>query len=194
MVRVGLCFLFNIPGAPDCQAQLAFFLGLKYDPTDKENYSLYLFVAMFLGCTSTGRVGLCFLWFYVQELPKAQPAVVLVLKHLRRQGNSLKSHPTDREKLGIEPATPGLQDKTKTFCGFSMDRNQYWAGRVHDLCFYHMTGTPEGSTESGFMEKPGIEPAIPKFTRHSAYPLHHGGLVYPTIHYTLYRSSYIKNI
>ena len=24
---------------------------------------------------------------------------------------------------------------------------------------YYMTGTPEGSTESGFMEKPGIEPA-----------------------------------
>ena len=24
-----------------------------------------------------------------------------------------------------------------------------------------MTGTPEGSTESGFMEKPGIEPATP---------------------------------
>ena len=34
------------------------------------------FVAMFLGCTSTGRVGLWFLWFYVQEHPKAQPAVV----------------------------------------------------------------------------------------------------------------------
>ena len=34
-----------------------------------------LFVAVFRGCTSTGRVGLCFLWFYVQELPKAQPAV-----------------------------------------------------------------------------------------------------------------------
>ena len=29
------------------------------------------------------------LWFYVQELPKAQPAVVLVLKRLRRWGNSL---------------------------------------------------------------------------------------------------------
>ena len=27
--------------------------------------------------------------------------------------------------------------------------------------FYYMTGTPEGSTESGFMEKPGIEPATP---------------------------------
>ena len=50
------------------------------------------------------------LWFYVQELPKAQPAVVLVL-NLRRRGNSLKSHPTDWEKPGIEPAAPGLQDK-----------------------------------------------------------------------------------
>ena len=40
-----------------------------------------------------------------------------------------------------------------------MGRNQYWAGKVYDLCVYYMTGTPEGSTESGFMEKPGIEPA-----------------------------------
>ena len=69
-----------------------------------------VFVAVFLGCTSTGRVGLCFLWFCVQELPRAQPAVVLVLKRLRRRGNGLKSHPTDWEKPGIEPATPGLQD------------------------------------------------------------------------------------
>ena len=42
-------------------------------------------------------------------------------------------------------------------CGFSMGSNQYWVG----LCVYFMTGTPEGSTESGFMEKPGIEPATP---------------------------------
>ena len=54
-------------------------------------------------------------WVYafcgsVQELPKAQPAVVLVLKRLRRRGNGLKSHPTDWEKPDIEPATPGLQD------------------------------------------------------------------------------------
>ena len=35
------------------------------------------------------------LWFYVQELPMAQPAVVLVLKRHRRRGNSLKSYPTD---------------------------------------------------------------------------------------------------
>ena len=54
-----------------------------------------------------------------------------------------------------------IQKKTKkkTFCGFSMGSNQYWAGRVYDLLVYYMTGTPEGSTESGFMEKPGIEPA-----------------------------------
>ena len=70
----------------------------------------YIFVAVFLGCTSTGRVGLCFLWFCVQELPKAQLAVILVLKRLRRRGIGLKSHPTDWEKPGIEPATPGLQD------------------------------------------------------------------------------------
>ena len=42
-----------------------------------------------------------------------------------------------------------------------MGRNQYWAGRVYDLYVYYMTGTPEGSTESGFMEKPGSEPATP---------------------------------
>ena len=54
---------------------------------------------VFLGCTSTGRVGLCFLWFFVQELLEAQPAVVLVLKRLRRPdgANGLKSHPTDWE-------------------------------------------------------------------------------------------------
>ena len=69
-----------------------------------------LFVAVFLGCTSTGRVDLGFMWFYVQEFPKAQLAVVLVLKRLRRRGNGLKSHPTDWEKPGIKPATPGLRD------------------------------------------------------------------------------------
>ena len=55
-------------------------------------------------------MSLLFLWFYVREHPKAQPAVVLVLKRLRRRDISLKSHQTDWEKPGIEPATPGLQD------------------------------------------------------------------------------------
>ena len=38
---------------------------------------------------------------------------------------------------------------------------QYWAGRVYNLSVYFMTETSEGSTESGFMEKPGMEPATP---------------------------------
>ena len=90
---------------------------------------------MFLGCTSTGRVGLCFLWFFVQELQKAQPVVVLVLKRLRRRGNGLKSHPTDWEKPGVEPATPGLQDiglsptpRRLLFCGRVPWLYQYWPG------------------------------------------------------------------
>ena len=60
---------------------------------------------------------------------------------------------------GIASLTPAQLHTKKTFCGFSMGRNQYWAGRVYDLCVYYMTGTPEGSTKSVFMEKPGIEPA-----------------------------------
>ena len=62
------------------------------------------------------------------------------------------------EKPGIKQGIALIHytKKKKKFCGFSMGRNQYWAGRVYDLCVYYMTGTPEGSTESGFMEKPGI--------------------------------------
>ena len=87
------------------------------------DYIRNLFTGMHLLCTDRtvvcGRVpwlyqywlgGFMVLWFYVQELPKAQPAVALVLKRLRRQGNSLKSHLTDWEKPGIKPAIPGLQD------------------------------------------------------------------------------------
>ena len=59
--------------------------------------------------------------FYVQELPKAQSAVVLVLKRLRRRHNSLKSHPTDWEKPGIEPAVtyrPNLSRMLYSFLVF----------------------------------------------------------------------------
>ena len=37
------------------------------------------------------------LWFYDQEHSKAQPALFLLLKCLRRWGHGLKSHPTDWE-------------------------------------------------------------------------------------------------
>ena len=43
-----------------------------------------------------------------------------------------------------------------------MGSNQYWAGRVYDFCLYFMTGaTPEGTTQSGFMGKQGIESDTP---------------------------------
>ena len=61
-----------------------------------------------------------------------------------------------------------------------------------------MTGTPEGSTESGFMEKPGIEPATPglqgialiHYTT-GAYPLHLGGYIE---YYGNYYFAYINMI
>ena len=42
-----------------------------------------------------------------------------------------------------------------------MGSNQYWAGRLYGLCLHFMTGAPEGSTESGFKGKPGIDPVTP---------------------------------
>ena len=62
-----------------------------------------------LAITSNGRVGLWFCGFCPGAL-EGSPAVVLVLKRLRKQGHGLKSHPTDSEKPGIELETPGLQD------------------------------------------------------------------------------------
>ena len=50
-----------------------------------------------------------------------------VLKRLRRRGNGLKSHPTDWEKPGIEPATPGLQD-------IGLSPTPRWLHRIHLPC------------------------------------------------------------
>ena len=58
----------------------------------------------------TGRVGLCFLSFCVQELLEAQPAVVLVLKRLRRRGKWLE---------GLKSGELGIDDTSKRF-RFSM--------------------------------------------------------------------------
>ena len=70
---------------------------------------------------------------------------------VRRRGHGLKSHPTDWEKTGIEPATPGLQD-----IGLSPTPRrrvpwlyQYWAGGIMVLWFFLCRGAPEGSTDSG---------------------------------------------
>ena len=53
--------------------------------------------------------------------------------------------------------------------GFLWLFHGYWAGRVYDLCVYHMTGTPEGSAESGFKKKSGIEPRRDR--RHKSFLL-----------------------
>ena len=58
-------------------------------------------MAVFLGCTNTGRVGLCFYWFFVQELLEAQPAMVLVLKRLRRRGKWLEVSSDRLGELGF---------------------------------------------------------------------------------------------
>ena len=42
--------------------------------------------------------------------PKGSTGSGSGLKASQKTGNGLKSHLTDREKPGIEPATPGLQD------------------------------------------------------------------------------------
>ena len=59
-------------------------------------------MAVLLGCASTGRVGLCFMWFFVQELLEAQPAVVLVLKRLLRRGKWLEVSSDRLGELGID--------------------------------------------------------------------------------------------
>ena len=74
------------------------------------------------------------LWFYVQEHPKAQPVVVLILKRLRRWGHSLKSHRTDWEKPGIKPATPGLQD-----IGLSTTPQRLLKFKTHHLQMFNGT-------------------------------------------------------
>ena len=107
---------------------------------------------MFLGCISTGRVGLCFYWFFVQELLEAPPAMVLVLKRLRRRG--------------------------KNFLWLSLGSNQYRREGLWFVCLLY-DGSTRRLAESGFMVffygEAGNRTCDPWFIRHRAYPLHHGG-------------------
>ena len=74
-------------------------------------YTIIIAVAVFLGYNQYWPGQFMVLWFYVQEHPKAQPAVVLVLKRLRRRGHGLVSS----KRLGeagnrtCHPS-PGLQE------------------------------------------------------------------------------------
>ena len=65
--------------------------------------------------------------------------------------------------------------RLKTFCGFPWVVNSNGPGGFN-LCVYYMymTGAPKGSTES-ISGEAGNQTCDPLFTRHSAYPLQHGG-------------------
>ena len=91
------------------------------------------------------------LWFYVQEHPKAQPAVVLVLKRLR----------SDRlGEAGNRTCDPWFnRQKKKLFVAF-LGINQFHGVGLRFVCWFYYWNT-QRLTESGFMEKPGIEPATP---------------------------------
>ena len=69
-------------------------------------------------------------------------------KASQKTGQRLKSHPTEWEKPGIEPATPGLQDIGLYYlwpCSLAVPVLAGWVYDFVVLC----PGTPEGSTGSG---------------------------------------------
>ena len=64
-----------------------------------------------LAMTSTGRVGFWFCGFLCPGTPESAAGSGSGFKAFQKTGprlKVLKSHPTDWEKPGIEPATPGL--------------------------------------------------------------------------------------
>ena len=73
-----------------------------------------------------------------------------------------------------------IPNTTAASCGFPWVETST-AGRVYDLCVYYMTGAPEGSPKVVFMwfyGEAGNRTCDPWFTRHSTYPLHHGGFFF----------------
>ena len=73
------------------------------------------------------------------------------------------------EKPGIEPATPGLQGialihyntgASQNFFVAFLGINQFRRVGLRVVCWFYV-GNTQRLTESGFMEKPGIEPLTP---------------------------------
>ena len=81
---------------------------------------------------------------------KAQPAVVLILKRIRKQGHGYKSHPTDWEKPGIKPGPPWFtKHMLPLFVAVFLGYNQYWPDGFVFVFVVLCPGAPEGSTGSG---------------------------------------------
>ena len=70
---------------------------------------------------------------------------------------------------------PHCKKKTnKTFCGFSMGRNKCWAGKGLRFACLLYDGSSRRLNRKWFYGEAGNQTCDPWFTRHSAYPLHHG--------------------
>ena len=79
------------------------------------------------------------------------------------------------EKPGIEPATPGLQDKAipYTFFVAFLGINQFRQVGLRFLLV--LLWEHPKAHRKWFYGEAGNRTCDPWFTRHSAYPLHHGG-------------------
>ena len=144
-----LC-VYYMTGAPEGSPKVVFYVVLWiYGEAKKKN-----FLWLSLGRNQYRREGL---WF-----------VCLLYDGSTRRLTGFK------EKPGIEPATPGLQgialihyttgasekQKKKNFLWLSLGSNQYRREGLWFVCLLY-DGSTRRLTESGFMEKPGIEPATP---------------------------------
>ena len=67
-------------------------------------------VAVLLGCTSTGRVGLWFRGSTSRNTQRLNRHLFWFQSVSDDGAKAHPTHPTDWERPGIEPATPGLQD------------------------------------------------------------------------------------
>ena len=177
-------FFIYCPGATDCQAKLAFVLGLKplgtrglglkymYDPTDKNN-SLYLFCSRVPWLYQYWPGGFMLFVVLYPGTHEGSTGIVSGFKASQKKGQWLKVSSDRLGKPGTEPATPGLQDiglSPTHFCGFP-------GYKPVPPGWFNVRNT-QRLTESGFMEKPGNVPANPGL---QGIALHHGGFSQFTI-------------
>ena len=159
---------------------------------------------MFLGCTSTGRVGLCFLWFLCPGTPEGSTGSGSGFKASQKTGQRLKVSSDRLGEAGNQTRDPWFtwhRFIPYTFFVAFLGINQFRLVGLRFVCWLYY-GNIQRLTESCFYGEAGNRTCDPWFTRHSAYPLHHGGNNFsptpspPTFVFEIYNLSYcfIKNI